>query len=186
VESRHSTTKLTYADYVRFPEDGLRHEIIDGEHYVTPPPSVRHQRILGRIFNVIQNYLDAHPIGEIFVAPVDTLLGEFDIVLPDLLYISDDTRSRFLTTKNLQGPPDLVIEILSPTTKRRDQTLKRELYERAGVTEYWLVDPARDVVDVYRRETGDRFGKPVEYAKTAILTSSLFPNLEVAVDRALA
>jgi Uma2 family endonuclease len=76
-----------------------------------------------------------------------------------------------------------VIEILSPTTKRRDQTLKRELYERAGVTEYWLVDPARDVVDVYRRETGDRVGKPGEYAETAILTSSLLPNLEIALDR---
>ena len=89
VESGHSTTKLTYADYVRLPDDGLRHEIIDGEHYVTPSPSVRHQQISGRVFYGIQSYLEAHPIGAIFYAPLDALLSEFDIVVPDLIYISN-------------------------------------------------------------------------------------------------
>src|SRR5712691_9906090 len=89
VESGHSTTKLTYADYVLFPEDGLRHEIIDGEHYVTPSPSLRHQRISGKLFHLIQTYLDTHSIGEVFYAPLDALLGEFDVVVPDLLYVSN-------------------------------------------------------------------------------------------------
>jgi Uma2 family endonuclease len=182
VESGHSTTKLTYADYVGLPDDGLRHEIIDGEHYVSPSPSVRHQQISGRLFYLIQQYLHADPIGSIFYAPLDALLSEFDIVVPDLIYVSND-RSRYLTSKNLQGPPDLVIEILSPSTARRDQKLKRDLYERVGVQEYWLLDPVRDVINVYRAESGSTFAPPVEYAKTAILTSLLFPGLELALDR---
>lgn len=185
VESDHSTTKLTYADYVRLPDDGLRHEIIDGEHYVTPSPSVRHQQISGRLFHLIQLHLDTHPIGAIFYAPLDALLSEFDIVVPDLIYISNE-RSRYLTSKNLQGPPNLVIEILSPSTARRDQRLKHDLYERVGVEEYWLVDPARDVVDVYHRQDDDRFGTAMRYAKTATLTSPLFPDLEIRLDRVFA
>jgi Uma2 family endonuclease len=185
VESGHSTTKLTYADYVRLPDDGLRHEIIDGEHYVTPSPSVRHQQISGRLFHSIQLHLDTHPIGAIFYAPLDALLSEFDIVVPDLVYISND-RMRYLTSKNLQGPPDLVIEVLSPSTARRDQRLKHDLYERVGITEYWLVDSERDVVDVYRRQAGDRFGMPTQYARNATLTSPLFADLELRLDRVFA
>lgn len=185
VESGHSTTKLTYADYVRLPDDGLRHEIIGGEHYVTPAPSVRHQRILGRIFYAVQSYLNSNPFGEVFPSPLDTLLGEFDIVVPDLIYISNE-RSGYLTAKNLQGPPDLVIEILSPSTQRRDRGLKRDLYDRVGVDEYWLVDPVDDRIAVYRREPGDTFGIPVEYARTAILVSPLFPGLELSLDRVFA
>jgi Uma2 family endonuclease len=186
VESGHPTkTKLTYADYVRLPDDGLRHEIIDGEHYVTPSPAVRHQLISGRLFYSIQRYLEEHPIGTIFYAPLDALLSEFDIVVPDLVYISNE-RMRYLTSKNLQGPPDLVIEIPSPSTARRDQELKRDLYERVGVQEYWLVDPVRDVINVYRAESGGTFAAPVEYARTAILASLLFPGLELALDRVFA
>jgi Uma2 family endonuclease len=120
----------------------------------------------------------------VFVAPLDALLSEFDVVVPDLLYISKE-RSHYLTSKNLQGPPDLVIEILSPSTRRRDQRLKRDLYERVGVEEYWMVDPNGDVVDVYRRHSG-AFEPPVQYAKTATLTSPRFPGLELPLDRVFA
>jgi len=185
VESGHSTTKLTYADYVQIPDDGLRHEIIDGEHYVTPSPSVRHQEISGRLFYSIQRYLEEHAIGAVFYAPLDALLGEFDIVVPDLIYISNE-RSPYLTSKNLQGPPDLVIEILSPSTARRDQRLKRDLYERTGVQEYWLVDPLRDVIDVYRTQSSGAFAGPLEYARTTSLTSPLFPSLQIGLDRIFA
>jgi Uma2 family endonuclease len=184
VESGHSTTKLTYDDYVRFPEDGLRHEIIDGEHYVTPSPSLRHQRISGTLFYLLRTYLEKHPLGELFYAPFDALLGRHDIVVPDLLYLSEERR-HFLTAKNLQGPPSLVIEILSPSTSRRDRQLKRDLYERVGVEEYWLVDPERDVVNIYRWGA-DGHESSVEYEKTATLTSSLFPGLELPLDRVFA
>ena len=184
VESGHSTTKLTYEDYVRFPEDGLRHEIIDGEHYVTPTPATRHQRISGELFYLIRAYLEAHRLGELFHAPFDALLGKYDVVVPDLLYLSNE-RCHFLTSKNLQGPPTLVIEILSPSTSRRDRLLKRDLYARVGVEEYWVVDPVCDVVEVYRQGSG-AFEASVQYDKTAILTSPLFPGLELALDRVFA
>jgi Uma2 family endonuclease len=185
MESGHFTTKLTYEDYVRLPDDGLRHEIIDGEHYVTPSPSLRHQQISGRLFYSIQQYLHEHPTGTIFYAPVDALLSKFDIVVPDLIYISNE-RSRYMTTKNVQGPPDLVIEILSPGTARRDQELKRDLYERVGVQEYWLVDPGRELIDVYLAETVSRFAVSLQHTKSAGLTSPLFPGLEIRLDRIFA
>jgi Uma2 family endonuclease len=183
VETGHSTAKLTYADYVRFPNDGLRHEIIDGEHYVTPSPATRHQRIVRNLLHLIQSYLDAHPIGEIFCAPFDALLSEFDIVVPDLLYLSNE-RAGFLTSKNLQGPPDLVIEILSPSTKYRDLRLKRDLYERVGVREYWIVDPDREVVKIYRHRDGS-FEPAISLARPGVVTTSLFPNFELPLDRVL-
>jgi len=184
VERRHSTTKLTYADYLRFPDDGLRHEIIDGEHYVTPSPATRHQRISRNLLHLIQTYLDTHQIGEVFAAPFDALLSDFDVVVPDLLYLSNE-RSRFLTSKNLQGPPDLVIEILSPSTKSRDMRLKRDLYERVGVREYWVVDSDQDRVEIFRR-TADSFGPALIISRTGIITTPLLPDFELPLDRALA
>jgi Uma2 family endonuclease len=183
VERQHSTTRLTYADYVRFPDDGLRHEIIDGEHYVTPSPATRHQRISRNLLHLIQTYLDKNPAGEVFAAPFDALLSDFDIVVPDLLYLSNE-RARFLTSKNLQGPPDLVIEILSPSTKSRDMRLKRGLYERVGVREYWIVDPERNLVEVNRSDAGT-FAPAIVFTRQDVLTSSLLPDLELPLDRVL-
>lgn len=183
MERERSSTKLTYADYVALPDDGLRHEIIDGEHYVTPSPATRHQRISRNLLHLIQTYLDTHPIGEILGAPFDALLSEFDIVVPDILYLSRE-RVRFLTEKNLQGPPDLVIEILSPSTRSRDERLKRDLYERVGVQEYWLVDPLRDVILVYRRETS-RFAAPTQFERGNVVTTGLLPGLQLPVDKVL-
>jgi Uma2 family endonuclease len=184
VERQHSTTKLTYADYVRFPEDGLRHEIIDGEHYVTPSPATRHQRIVGNLLYLIRHYLETNPIGEVFCAPFDALLSEFDIVVPDLLYLSRE-RAGLLTSKNLQGPPDLVIEVLSPSTKSRDTRLKHDLYERVGVREYWVVDPEQNMVEVYRSDAGS-FEPTIKIARQDVLTTPLLPNFELPLDRVLA
>ena len=184
MERERSSTKLTYADYVALPDDGLRHEIIDGEHYVTPAPVTRHQRISRNLLYLIQSYLETHPIGEVFCAPFDALLSEFDIVVPDLLYLSRE-RGRFLTEKNLQGPPDLVIEILSPSTRSRDERLKRDLYERVGVQEYWLVDPLRDVIHVYRLDETERFAAAERYTRGDLVTTRLLPGLQLPVDKVL-
>ena len=184
VEPGHSSTKLTYADYVLFPDDGLRHEIIGGEHYATPSRVMRHQRISRDLLYLTQSYLETHPIGEVLYAPVDVLLSDTDIVVPDLVYVSKH-RAYLVTEKNLQGAPDLVIEILSPGTRRRDERLKRDLYERAGVEEYWLVDPAHDVVDVHRRGVGG-FQPPVRYVRSDIVTTPLLPGLEIPLDKILA
>ena len=179
-----TSTKMTYEDLLLLPEDGLRHEIIDGEHYVTASPITRHQRISLSLLHLIQSYLDTHPIGELFSAPFDVVLSFIDVVVPDLIYLSK-ARAHLLTAKNLQGAPDLVIEILSPPTRPRDERLKRDLYERVGVEEYWLVDPDRDAVTIYRRD-GAEFLPPVRFEKEAVVTTPFLPGFELPLTRVLA
>lgn len=97
--------KLTYDDFLLFPDDGLRHELIDGEHYVTPSPNMNHQRISGRLHLAIGNYLRANPVGELFYAPFDVVFSRFDVVEPDLLYLSNERAAQALTDKNVRGCP---------------------------------------------------------------------------------
>jgi Uma2 family endonuclease len=180
--STRSGVKLTYDDFVLFPDDGKRHELIDGEHYVTPSPNLRHQRISGNLHLAIGSYLKAHPIGELFYAPLDVVISDFDVVEPDLLYVSRDRAAQVLVPQHVRGVPDLVIEIASKGTRKRDETIKRGLYERAGVAEYWVVDPEIDVVRVYRR-AGETFERPLELRTDAgdTLVSPLLPGLELSL-----
>lgn len=134
-------TKLTYEDYVLFPDDGLRHEIIDGEHYVSPAPNIYHQELSKRIEVQLYRHVDENGLGTVLHAPVDVELSETDIVEPDIIVIAEARRQKITTPTKVKGAPDLVIEILSESTGERDQTLKRDLYQRAGVAEYWIVDP---------------------------------------------
>ncbi len=156
--------KLTYDDFLLFPDDGQRHELIDGEHYVTPSPASVHQRIVGNIYFRMRQFLEAHPAGEVFLAPFDVVFGEHDVVEPDLLYIAASRRDEILTKLHVRGVPDLAIEVGSPGTRKRDETIKRRLYERTGVREYWVVDPELEAVRVYRRD-GDNYGRPIELTR---------------------
>jgi len=176
--------KLTYDDYLLFPDDGNRHELIDGEHYVTPSPKLNHQGISGNLYLLIRSWLEEHPIGRVYYAPVDLVFSRFDVVEPDLLYASNGRLADIATPKNMQGAPELVIEIGSPSTRKRDETIKRRLYERSGVDEYWVVDPDTEVVRVYRRE-GEMFGRVTELSREAgdVLTTSLLPGLELPLSR---
>jgi Uma2 family endonuclease len=171
--------KLTYEDFLLFPDDGKRHELIDGEHYVTPSPNTKHQRVSGNLHWLLRSYLEDHPIGKVFYAPFDVVFSNIDVVEPDLLYLSNERAGEALTPKHVSGTPDLVIEIGSPGTRKRDETIKRRLYERSGVSEYWVVDPDLDLVRVYRRR-GDRFGRPQELSLEAgdVLTTPFFPDRE--------
>jgi Uma2 family endonuclease len=173
--------KLTYADFLLFPDDGKRHELIDGEHYVTPSPNLRHQTISGRLHHLISIYLDDRPIGEVWAAPLDTVLSNFDVVEPDLIYVSRE-RSSILTTQNIRGAPDLVIEILSPGTLRRDEGIKRRAYERFGISEYWIVDPDLNRVSVYRLD-GERFELIGQSSseQNDTLQTPLMPGLAISV-----
>ncbi|RPI60270.1 MAG: Uma2 family endonuclease [Lysobacterales bacterium] len=175
-----ASVKLTYDDFLLFPDDGKRHELIDGEHYVTASPNTRHQRVSGNLHWLLRSHLESHPIGRIFYAPFDIVLSRFDVVEPDLLYMTNARAAEILTAQHVTGSPELVIEIGSPSTRRRDETIKRRLYERSGVVEYWVVDPDVDIVRVFRR-SGNRFERPIELSLEAddTLTTSLFPALEL-------
>ncbi|MCY2986004.1 MAG: Uma2 family endonuclease [Planctomycetota bacterium] len=132
--------KWTYEDYVNIPEDGLRHEIIAGEHLVNPSPSTQHQYVSKRLQYQLYVKIELAGIGVLYGAPIDVQLSEFDIVQPDLVIILNENIDKITPTK-IQVAPHLVVEILSPSTASHDRTIKKELYERARVSEYWIVDP---------------------------------------------
>ena len=179
-----SGVKLTYDDLVLFPDDGQRHELINGEHYVTPSPVTRHQQIVGNLHWLLRSWLETHPIGRIYFAPYDVVFSNFDVVVPDLLYVSNDRAAEVVTPKHLRGTPELVVEIGSPGTRQRDETIKRRLYEQAGVSEYWIVDPELDLVRIYRRK-GDAFDRVVELSRDAgdVLTTPLLAGLDLPLSR---
>jgi len=176
--------KLTYDDFVHFPDDGKRHELIDGEHFVTPSPRPRHQAILGNLHLLIASWLEDHPIGRVFLSPLDVVLSDFDVVEPDLLYLSSARAAATLTEIHVRGVPELVVEIASPGTRRRDDGIKRHLYERAGVSEYWIVDPDVDRIRVHVRD-GDAFGRAIELSREHgdRLSTPLLPGLEMPLSR---
>jgi Uma2 family endonuclease len=175
--------KLTYDDFLLFPDDGKRHELIDGEHYVTPSPSRKHQAIVWNLTVRIGTYLEANPVGRAFGAPFDVVFSQFDVVEPDLLFISN-ARLEVLTTKNVQGAPNLVVEIGSPSTRQRDETIKRKLYERFGVEEYWVIDPEIETIAVYKR-VGEAYQRVQELAveRNETLSTPLLPDLTLPLQR---
>jgi Uma2 family endonuclease len=176
-------TRLTYDDFVLFPDDGKRHEIIDGEHYVTPSPNLRHQELVGRLHVEIALYLRSHPrAGRVFLSPLDVVLSYYDVVEPDLLFVAGD-QTGILTEKNIQGPPALVVEVLSKSTRKRDAQIKRRLFERTGVREYWLVDPELDTVQVFRPTQDGKLARVTELTAEDghTLTTPLLPGCAIAL-----
>jgi Uma2 family endonuclease len=175
--------RLTYDDFLRFPDDGKRHEIIDGVHYVTPAPNIAHQRLLGRLYFALESYLRAHKgRGQVYLSPLDVLFTEFDIVEPDLLLVLRD-QLEILTEQNVQGAPALVIEIKSPSTRRRDETIKRQLFDRGGVREYWLVDPRNRSVTIFRRTVNGAFPRAaaLHVGDQVVLTTPLLPGFSLGL-----
>ena len=176
-------TKLTYEDFLGFPEDGRRHELIDGDHYVSPSPNTKHQRLVLNLAAALVGFTRPRSLGQVFCAPMDVVLSDFDVVEPDVLFVARE-RLSIITEDNLIAAPDLMVEVLSDSTRRRDEITKRHLYERFGVREYWVVDPQIDVVKVYRLE-GERLLKKEELSleERGTLTTPLLPGLEIPVER---
>ena len=173
-----SDVRLTYDDFVHVPDDGKRHELIDGAHVVTPSPNTTHQRVVTHLTGVLWAFVRRHQLGQVFVAPFDVVFSNVDVVEPDLLYVSKARQAAVLTSQHVRGAPDLVVEVGSPSTRRRDELVKRRLYERFGVSEYWVVDPDLDEIKVYRL-SGGRFERVAELSleRDDALTSPLFPGL---------
>lgn len=172
--------KLTYDDYALLPEDGQRHEIIDGELYVTPAPFIPHQNLSFELSARFRNFLKRHRVGRALAAPVDVLLSEHDIVQPDLLFISNERVGIIADNKNVKGAPDLLVEILSKSTRKLDEILKRELYGHSGVLEYWIFDTDQRSVQVYRQEHEKLvLAMTLSAASGDVLTTSLLPGFRL-------
>ena len=172
-------TKLTYQDYANTPDDE-RYELIDGVLIMVPAPNIAHQRSHRNLGVQMTTFVDQRELGEVFLAPTDVVLSDTDVVQPDVLFISKE-RQHIITEANIQGAPDLVVEILSPSTSRNDWREKRDLYAEHGVNEYWVVDTANRVVYVMLLKDGV-LDIVETYASGDVLTSPTLKGFEVSVD----
>jgi len=173
--------RLTYEDYCLLPNDGKRYEIIEGELFVTPSPSFLYQTIVTSLTSYLYSFLKDHPLGRVFVSPFDVVFSQFDVVEPDILYVSK-ARASVLTEKNVQGSPDLVVEVLSQSTAKIDRTTKLKLYARFGVEEYWIIDLEGPSAEVYRRTMGSLDMAEKLAAKDSI-SSPLFPRFNLPLQK---
>ncbi|HEY3567537.1 MAG TPA: Uma2 family endonuclease [Thermoanaerobaculia bacterium] len=173
----------TYADYRRLPDDGRRYEVIRGYLYVSPAPSIIHQRVLSRLFSSLKRFVLDHRLGEVFFAPVDILLpdGIAEPVQPDLVVIrageepGDDAQ-------NFQGVPALVVEVLSPSTRRYDLGTKLGAYLEAGIPEVWFADPVASTIRVHAlSEDRKRYVELSHGGRGESVTSRGLPGLRIAV-----
>ena len=171
--------RLTYADYCRTPGDE-RYELLDGELVMSPSPKEIHQRIDMDLGRLIGNFVAEHHLGRVYSAPFDVVLSDLDVVQPDLLFVSNE-QAHIVTADNVRGAPDLVVEILSPSTANRDRTLKRALYAQYGVQEYWLVDPDTRTVTVLLLDAG-AFAEVACYGAGQTLTSPTLPGFTASLD----
>ena len=140
---------ITVQDYLELPEGPPYYQLIEGDLYMAPSPDLFHQGILGNIYFVLRSHLTGHPAGTVHIAPSDVQLSELNVYQPDLYFVSN-ARKSILTRHGAEGAPDLIVEILSLKTARLDKGVKRDIYARAGVLEYWVVDVKSNVVWVHR------------------------------------
>ena len=143
------TKKYTYQDYLDLPEDGKRYEVINGEFIMVAAPSTFHQSVLINLVNDLKNFLNREKVGKVFCVPIDVKLSDRNVVQPDIIFVSQNN-SNIITENNVEGTPDLIIEILSPDTAYHDLIEKKEIYERFDVKEYWIVDPKKQRIEIYQ------------------------------------
>jgi Uma2 family endonuclease len=163
--------RLDYDDYRAIPSDGKRWELLDGEVHVTPAPSPLHQRMVFRIAQALQQHF--RPPAEVFVAPVDVILTPYDVMQPDVVVAATPAQ---VSARGIEGPPLLVVEVLSPATTAYDRTAKSQRYAHLGVPHYWIVDPASPRVECYRA-SGEMYEAVVAGEPPTTLTHPDFPGL---------
>ncbi len=166
---------LTYKDYEALPADGRRYEIHDGELSVSAAPSPRHQEISGNLDEILRGHVKTRGLGKVFYSPIDCILSDITVVQPDLLYL-DPSRLALLSNRGIEGPPTLVVEILSPSTTEIDRSTKRQLYAKYGVLYYWIVDPEARVVEAYVLSEG-AYQLSARAAGSEPVSLPPFPNL---------
>lgn len=176
---RSTSTRLTYEDYLQLPEDRNRYEILDGDLEVTPSPTTRHQAVSRELLFLLHGHVRKHALGQVFDAPTDVILADTTVVVPDLLFVRAG-RASIIQERGIEGPPDLVVEILSPSTSKRDREAKAKLYARYGVGHYWIVDPEERSIELHELE-GESYRLVTKESGDATLRPTLFPGLVVSL-----
>ena len=172
--------KLTYEDYCAAPADN-RYELLDGELIMVPAPNLKHQVVSGKIYTPLSQFIEARALGTLLYAPCDVLFSDNNVVQPDLLFISREREHLLRDGQKVQGPPDLVVEIVSPSSEMQDRGTKRALYGKHGVTEYWLVDPVAETIQIHRLQ-GEILVPTRTFGREETLRSPLLVGLELRLD----
>lgn len=167
---------LSYDDYLKLPDD-QRYEVVEGELAMTPAPDTDHQVILVDLVSALRSYTRRAGLGTVLAAPTDVILSDHNVVQPDLLFVSQE-RLSIVQKRGVFGAPDLVVEILSPSTATRDLGTKRELYSKFEVREYWIVDPMSRSVEVLTQQGGG-LESWQRFVEGETLQSPLLPGLTV-------
>lgn len=179
-EDNPSSLRLTYDDYCEIPTGHQRYELVGGAIRVVPSPSVVHQEILRRVLIALSRWVEEHDLGKVYPAPLDVVLSEHDVVQPDLLFVFR-SRLDIIKEDSIRGAPDLIVEILSPSTSQWDREVKRPLYIRFGVQEVWLVDPEGCSVEVVAVRDDSGSSPPV-YGLGTTLESLVLPGFVLGID----
>jgi Uma2 family endonuclease len=167
----------TYADYLHQPDNGFRYEVLAGDLYMSPAPSPRHQWAVSVLMVALANFLTEQNLGKAFTSPIDVILDDETVVQPDLVVLLSQ-RLGIISETGIAGSPDLLIEVLSPATESLDRRRKFDLYLRHGVREYWIVDVAGQVIEVYVSR-GEAYSLLAKYAPGQLVASELLPGFSI-------
>ncbi len=171
--------QATYADYLNTPEGG-KFQLIAGEIIEMTSPSLYHQEVLLNLVSEFRNFLLKNKIGKVFVAPSDVYFSETEVYQPDIIILLNESFSKMKENK-IEGAPDLVVEVLSPSTAYYDLKHKKSIYEKHGVREYWVVDPIDKTVEIFENQNG-KFHSTGELSKTDTAKSLLLTTLEIELE----
>ncbi|MBI4443603.1 MAG: Uma2 family endonuclease [Acidobacteria bacterium] len=170
---------MTYDLYCLLPDDGKQYEVIDGELFITPAPKPRHQKIVLRLAKELSDFVMKNSLGEVFVAPVDVILDQYTVLEPDVLFIRQH-RLEIVKEEAIEGAPDLVVEVLSPSTFYKDLRKKMTAYSQFGVQEYWIADSETQTIEIYTRRD-DKLQLAQKFSSGETVASALLPGLRLAV-----
>ena len=180
--TNHPAQPLSYEDYAAI-DDDRRYQVLEGELIVSPSPSTRHQRLLQRLNRALDGHVQATGAGEVFFAPYDVVLRAerpATVLQPDIVFVST-ARAAIVTKANVQGPPDLVVEVLSPANARLDTVRKLNLFARFGVPEYWIVGHEFDRIDVFRLGPEGRYARATPLEAGDTLTTPQLPGFALSL-----
>lgn len=170
---------FTYDDLLHWEDDRYRHELIEGEHFMTPSPNTYHQEISMNLSWYLRTYVEKNNLGKLFAAPTDVVLSDIDVFVPDLFFICT-ANLEYIDKNYVSVAPDLVIEILSPSTTHRDKETKFKRYAAYGVKEYWIVDPEKQTIDVFDLEEQ---GLIQTFGKNEVLNTPVFKEINLELEK---